>query len=107
MSEIGSYAVWLEASPPLDPVLLRFDPPAWHMTDSPDAAKIGSDAPESHMNMIEVVAPPTPEPSLWRSCSLIRYLRLAVLEGGGFPGAVGVPEFEKLRAELTHRLLAF
>ena len=48
-----------------------------------------------------------PFATLWRSCSLIRYLRLAVLEAGGFPGAMGLPEYERLRAELTHRLLPF
>ena len=32
------------------------------------------------------------EPLLWRSrCSLMGYLRLAVLQAGGFPGCVGVP----------------
>lgn len=78
----GTYAVWLEAQPPLDPELLRFTPPL----DPPGGAT---------------------EP-LWRpNCSLLRYLRLAVLDAGGFPGCVGLPAFEPLRAALTEGLVPF
>ena len=77
----GTYAVWLEGSPPLDPELLRFTPPL--DDDEPGAP-------------------------LWRpNCSLLRYLRLAVLEAGGFPGCVGLDAFEPLRAELTDGLISF
>jgi hypothetical protein len=135
MNELGSYAIWLEAHPPLDPTLLRFDPPAWH--EHPHGSE-GGDATESaggstgtgtaaeavltsplltSLPNLGLPSMPTfgeatgeeaaPFATLWRSCSLIRYLRLAVLEAGGFPGAMGLPEYERLRAELTHRLLPF
>lgn len=80
----GSYAVWLDAAPALDPELLRFTPP----TEDGDLGGA--------------------EPLLWRAqCSLLSYLRLAVLEAGGFPGCLGVPEYETLRGELTDGLKAF
>jgi hypothetical protein len=136
MNELGSYAIWLEAHPPLDPTLLRFDPPAWH--EHPHGSE-GGDATESAggstgtgtaaeavltsplLTSLPNLGLPSISPTfgeatgeeaapfatLWRSCSLIRYLRLAVLEAGGFPGAMGLPEYERLRAELTHRLLPF
>lgn len=136
MNELGSYAIWLEAHPPLDPTLLRFDPPAWH--EHPHGSE-GGDATESAggstgtgtaaeavltsplLTSLPNLGLPSIQPTfgeatgeeaapfatLWRSCSLIRYLRLAVLEAGGFPGAMGLPEYERLRAELTHRLLPF
>ena len=57
----------------MNPELLRFTPP----TDDGD---LGGAEP------------------LWRSqCSLLRYLRIAVLEAGGFPGCVGI---EEVRARL-------
>ena len=78
----GSYAVWLEAEPALDPELLRFTPPA--------EETLGGAEP------------------LWRpQCSLLRYLRIAILEGGGFPGFLGLAEYEPLRAELAEGLLEF
>lgn len=78
----GTYAVWLEPSPPLDPELLRFTPPA-----------------DDELGGVE---------PLWRSqCSLLRYLRLAVLHAGGFPGCVGVEPFEPLRVALTEGLMPF
>ena len=93
MHAAGSYAVWIEEAPPLDPTLLRFEVPAWHGAPTAHGASHG--------------ATPGSEGALWRSCSLVQYLRLAVLEAGGFPGAMGIPEYEGLRAELTHRLLPF
>lgn len=78
----GSYAIWLESDPPLNPELLRFTPP----TDE----TLGGTEP------------------LWRpQCSLLRYLRIAVLEAGGFPGFLGLDEYEELRAELTEGLQRF
>ena len=75
----GTYAVWLENSPRIDPELLRFTPPT--------NDELGGAEPAQ--------------------CSLITYLRLAVLEGGGFPGCLGLPAYEPLRAELTKDLLPF
>lgn len=78
----GSYAVWLEPEPLLDPELLRFTPPA-------DETMGGA------------------EP-LWRpQCSLLRYLRIAILDAGGFPGYLGLPAYEELRSELTAGLQSF
>lgn len=80
----GSYAVWLEPEPAFDPELLRFTPPT---DETPGGA----------------------EP-LWRArCSLLRYLRLALLEAGGFPGCIGLPDgaFEPLRQRLTEGLQPF
>ena len=78
----GTYATWLEAAPAADPELLRFTPAA--------DGELGGAEP------------------LWRpQCSLLRYLRLAVLEAGGFPGCLGIEEFEPLRRELTDGLLRF
>ena len=93
---VGSYAVWLEAQPSLDPELLRFEPPAWA-----DTIIDGSISSEPEANPV----PSTGD--LWRSCSLVTYLRLAVLQAGGFPGAMGVPEFEPLRLELCDGLKNF
>ena len=48
------------------------------------------------------------EPLLWRSrVSFIRYLRLTVLEAGGFPGCMGIAAYEPLRAALTEGLVPF
>lgn len=78
----GTYAVWLEPSPALDPELLRFTPPA--------ADELGGAEP------------------LWRpGCSLLNYLRIAVLHAGGFPGCAGVAEYEPLRTALTEGLRPF
>ena len=81
-SATGTYAVWLEPTPVLDPELLRFTPPA--------DDELGGAEP------------------LWRpQCSLLRYLRLAVLHAGGFPGCVGLDAYEPLRLALTEGLLPF
>lgn len=78
----GTYAVWLDAHPPLDPELLRFTPP--------QQGELGGAEP------------------LWRpQCSLMRYLRLAVLDAGGFPGCLGLEAYEPLRLALTEGLLPF
>jgi hypothetical protein len=78
LAEIGSYACWLEASPPLCPKLLRFE---------------GGSAADMQQ--------------AFGSCSLVRYLRLAVLEAGGFPGLLGTEGFEGLRQELVADLKPF
>ena len=79
----GSYACWLVETPDLDPELLRFTPP--------EGVELGG-----------------AEPLLWRAqCSLIAYLRIAVLEGGGFPGCLGLEHYEPLRRELTDGLKPF
>ena len=79
----GSYACWLTGDPDLDPELLRFTPP--------NGFELGG-----------------AEPLLWRArCSFISYLRIAVLEGGGFPGCLGFDAFEPLREELTKNLRPF
>ena len=81
-SAAGTYAVWLEPRPPLDPEMLRFVPPT---TD-----EMGGVEP------------------LWRpQCSLMAYLRLSVLHAGGFPGCVGLEAYEPLRRELTEGLQPF
>ena len=78
----GTYAVWLDPRPPLDPELLRFTPPI--------EDELGGAEP------------------LWRpQCSLMRYLRISVLHAGGFPGCVGLESFEPLRQALTEGLLPF
>ena len=78
----GTYACWLEPNPALNPELLRFTPPV--------DDELGGAEP------------------LWRpQCSLLRYLRLAVLEAGGFPGCLGLAAYEPLRQQLTEGLLPF
>ena len=72
---------WHDGSP-LDPELLRFTPP--------QQGELGGAEP------------------LWRpQCSLMRYLRLAVLDAGGFPGCLGLEAYEPLRLALTEGLLPF
>jgi hypothetical protein len=135
---VGTYAVWLEAQPPLDPELLRFTPPV--RTRTPLATNHRATDRISHPMcrpwpwlppsvaetarvcvcalVVGLVVPPRSaaqyddelggaEP-LWRpQCSLLRYLRLAVLHAGGFPGCVGIDAFEPLRTALTADLLPF
>ena len=100
-AELGSYAVWLETTPSLDPELVRFTPPDGWPWASPPAAGSSDGVSSSSDNT------PPPNATALTSCSLIRYLRLAVLEAGGFPGALGCAAFEPLRRELTEGLQVF